>query len=526
MKKNKGFTLIELLAVLLILAIIALIVTPIISKIIGTAKDSADRRSVERYVRAAQSFYMESQVDEAKKNLLGTNILENLDLEDIEATGSIVAYPDGNVEMAIIYNSKCYTKTITQSIKNIEMSTDTSNCIVMSSSVKVSSIESGDSSIIINLDNSADTSITMTSCKYGTSNGEYNLDGQISGNTCTLSPTEVGTRYYYEIVFSDGSKRSGSVQGGAGTVTPSNQNGGGTSTGGSGTGSGSGSGSTGGGVAAPIMEGENGQTYYTGTYLANVKTIYWDVTNGVKCSVSAWSSNAGNTSNSVNTGCLRFYAYMEDNLSYTAILDRNTSGPTHWASSGSNGAGPVTASAKLKADTKDWNGTITPKNYVYVLGANPYEIPYDTDGYKARFITMDEIAHITRKENFNVNTASTGSWFYLDGYAATESGANWQTRIATSSQKSAFYWLYNNLANCINYGGYNNHNSMDMMGYWTSDAIYGTTNYAWEISYVGRASHFYTDSNSSQICINCGNAFGNTAMGIRPVVTILKSALD
>lgn len=45
--RNKGFTLIELLAVIVILAIIALIATPIILGIINDARDSAKTRSAE-----------------------------------------------------------------------------------------------------------------------------------------------------------------------------------------------------------------------------------------------------------------------------------------------------------------------------------------------------------------------------------------------------------------------------------------------------------------------------------------------
>lgn len=45
--KNKGFTLIELLAVIVILAIIALIATPIILGIINDARKSARERSAE-----------------------------------------------------------------------------------------------------------------------------------------------------------------------------------------------------------------------------------------------------------------------------------------------------------------------------------------------------------------------------------------------------------------------------------------------------------------------------------------------
>ena len=353
--KKKGFTLIELLAVILILAIIAVIVTPIISKIIDQAKTQADKRSAEKYAKAAQTFYVQSQLDEYKRSFLGSNIIDKLELENTDATGTVVAYSDGTTEMAIKIGSKCFTKTTTQDVKDIQVSSDIENCVVKSSSVRISNINSGESSIVITIDNSSDSSISITSCKYGMSRGDLTLDGTIEGNVCTLSPTEVGIRYYYELTLSDGSKTSGDVQGGTGDATPqyeggnSNYNnpGGGDHGGGAGAAGGGSSGSGSGGVAGPIFEGENGQVYYQGTYLAHVKMVYYDVTTGTRCGVTAWQNNGGGTTNNMKSGCLRFFAYMEDNLSYTMILDRNTTSTIAWASSGSNASGPVTAAAKL-----------------------------------------------------------------------------------------------------------------------------------------------------------------------------------
>ena len=54
MKKKKGFTLIELIAVLVIMAIIALIVTPLVLNIIRKAKISADKRSIDAYGRSIE----------------------------------------------------------------------------------------------------------------------------------------------------------------------------------------------------------------------------------------------------------------------------------------------------------------------------------------------------------------------------------------------------------------------------------------------------------------------------------------
>ena len=55
--KNKGFTLIELLAVIVILAIIALIATPIILGIINDARQQAKQRTAELIAKEAQLAY-------------------------------------------------------------------------------------------------------------------------------------------------------------------------------------------------------------------------------------------------------------------------------------------------------------------------------------------------------------------------------------------------------------------------------------------------------------------------------------
>ena len=54
MKANKGFTLIELLAVIVILAIIALIATPMILNVIDRANQGAKENSAYGYIDAAE----------------------------------------------------------------------------------------------------------------------------------------------------------------------------------------------------------------------------------------------------------------------------------------------------------------------------------------------------------------------------------------------------------------------------------------------------------------------------------------
>ena len=63
MKNNKGFTLIELLAVIVILAIIALIATPIVLNIIEKARKSAAEDSVYGSIKAIELAYTEKMLD-------------------------------------------------------------------------------------------------------------------------------------------------------------------------------------------------------------------------------------------------------------------------------------------------------------------------------------------------------------------------------------------------------------------------------------------------------------------------------
>ena len=61
--KNKGFTLIELLAVIVILAIIALIATPMILGVIDTAKRGSAESAALGYVDAVEKSIMLNQVN-------------------------------------------------------------------------------------------------------------------------------------------------------------------------------------------------------------------------------------------------------------------------------------------------------------------------------------------------------------------------------------------------------------------------------------------------------------------------------
>ena len=66
MKNKTGFTLIELLAVIVVLAIIALIATPIVMNTIKNAKKGAAERTADNYTKAVEQKVAESRIDGTK----------------------------------------------------------------------------------------------------------------------------------------------------------------------------------------------------------------------------------------------------------------------------------------------------------------------------------------------------------------------------------------------------------------------------------------------------------------------------
>lgn len=82
MKKNmKGFTLIELLAVIVILAVIALIATPIIMNVINDAKKGANKDATFGFAKAVETSIALKMID------CQTLKVESIDKRDITITG-------------------------------------------------------------------------------------------------------------------------------------------------------------------------------------------------------------------------------------------------------------------------------------------------------------------------------------------------------------------------------------------------------------------------------------------------------
>ena len=109
--KKKGFTLIELLAVIVILAIIALIATPIVMNIIENSKKGAAARSADNYLRAVETAVAaeriespvldgEYTVDEDGNLVLGETTITVETNGEKPAVGSKVKISNGLVDKA------------------------------------------------------------------------------------------------------------------------------------------------------------------------------------------------------------------------------------------------------------------------------------------------------------------------------------------------------------------------------------------------------------------------------------------
>ena len=127
-EKNKGFTLVELLAVIVILALIALIATPIILNVINDAKKQAAKDSAYGYMDAVEKYIVSSELED-KSIQDGRYSVEELnkkisvkgstpDNGNIEIKNSSVKSYDIGIDGYVVSNGKVDKVSTTKSFKN------------------------------------------------------------------------------------------------------------------------------------------------------------------------------------------------------------------------------------------------------------------------------------------------------------------------------------------------------------------------------------------------------------------------
>ena len=121
---KKGFTLIELLAVIVILAIIALIATPIVLDIIKDSKENARERSIDNIIHAAEIEYAKQQVTGNTADFLTFDLGDKnsgLEFNGERPKGTITIYPNGKVYLnATFEDGESYIKLPDSTVEDLQ----------------------------------------------------------------------------------------------------------------------------------------------------------------------------------------------------------------------------------------------------------------------------------------------------------------------------------------------------------------------------------------------------------------------
>ncbi len=261
--------------------------------------------------------------------------------------------------------------------------------------------------------------------------------------------------------------------------------------------------------------------------------IYFDVDSGTGCTEEEYNDNKEKASeNPLKSSCMKFFAFLDSENSETVnlILDHNTTATVAWNSSRSNAQGPSTNAGQLLnqlcEDTKNWETeSMTASDNYNPNNSFTWTIDYTTGcssdtentAYKARLITAEEVAEITKNDRSTKNQVGSSpeanwglgsSWFLLDkGTIECYNSDDCDTQNVTSK----YWWLFDNTNNCTTYGCKTVDNSTK--GYWTSSPNAGNSNSAWDVGSDGGLKNYIIVSTDS-------------SYGVRPVITVSKSKLS
>ncbi len=226
--KKKGFTLIELLAVIVILAIIALIATPIVMNLIENSRKGAAERSAENLEHSAEIYYYNKKLDGGFPGITFTckngSCSSNDETLEISGkapeAGSVIINKDGTITLSsiVINGYTCYkegdsytcdkiTKTTEKTengILTIDSKTTTlSNYIIKGNSHQ----ETRSGKNLFNIDNITSVSAitnnndgTITVGSYGATTGktlQQLCPAMQVGDTITFSMTTPGVKQIY-----------------------------------------------------------------------------------------------------------------------------------------------------------------------------------------------------------------------------------------------------------------------------------------------------------------------------------------
>ncbi|MBP3920023.1 MAG: hypothetical protein J6D28_00490 [Bacilli bacterium] len=273
----------------------------------------------------------------------------------------------------------------------------------------------------------------------------------------------------------------------------------------------------------------DGVVYYDTKWIG-ANPVYYNPVTGKKCNISDTNENyhTDNSKTGYNgvrtsqttsnqTKCLKWYAYSEQNGNVNLLLDHNTTANLGWKieDCGTN-SGPGTASnellGKLKSDTSEWIG-ISNRNDSYSMKIESKSIDYTINysGYKARIITIQEVANIVGKMSWdNIVFDSSNIYFLFDSHTTNSS----PTCSSGDTSGCSYGWLNDRTStSCTNQGCLNNSDGFTY-GYWTASAGELSSSNAWSVG-----DHGIPRARYDPVC-------NHYDFGLRPIITVPKSNLS
>lgn len=209
--KRKGFTLIELLAVIVIIAIIALIITPTILGVIEKAKKGAFEQSVRGIIKTADVYYTSNMGEIVEDDIItfkcNGKTCEDKNGNKLEFKGTVPTSGQvvltGRQEISVEslrMNGYCASGTN----NNLQIAKDCKGIDLTKPELELGNIQITTKSIIIPISKNEDpdSGIKQTTCFYGKDKNYGNTE-KINTNSCVINGNS-GETYYYKIETENG----------------------------------------------------------------------------------------------------------------------------------------------------------------------------------------------------------------------------------------------------------------------------------------------------------------------------------
>ena len=469
MKNKKGFTLIELLAVIVILAIIALIATPIILNMIENAKVGAAKDSAYGYIDAIEYNNSLADYNEKYTKIADGTYSDFEQLSNVKVKGKVPDYIEYTIlKGSVIKAGMCINNINIDYINNEAKKSETDYC-------KFATVNS----IAINN--------KITSMKIGET-----LQLDITIDPSDITPSYKSSNETVATVSNKGlieAKSPGKI-----TITVKA------------------------GVKVESFELEIINKIYKKYEVGEL--VYYNPISTDTCNEKNF--NISDIKDKVST-CYKWRVIeVDDSTSkedLLIMLDHNLVNRSSWSIDRNNKVGPDNSLQTLANATSEWK-RLNLLNY-------EYDVSEITNGYgslkcvngtcvnkngdelaqnvRARLITGEEVTKITNtvaSTTWTINSNESGLYYF--------SNQNFILGTKTSGTgNKVLSWLIENTRGTTASGATaNNYDSATNGGYWTLTPVNGSDNYVWLVGDSGDLGRHYV--------------YDTVNRGLRPVITVSK----